>query len=230
MKAVARWLSVEGGSWLWTGVHLPAAPGASLQDKAHFPSYQPSLFTASEWRAVRPRFRWHPHLLGTWLCRPFGQKASLSHPYTWAGLVTCSGNKMQRNTHASPKHGPSGVSLCRNSAAFMGTRLDQNRHAIHTPLLPQLNASQPPAQGHSRSLWTSQLSVDTPATADTWGSLVQAGWAWCEQQDYSTDQTDDWTIINVTFLQSLNAGVVWGTATQTDSRLAMEGWGGFMSF
>ena len=74
----------------------------------HFPSYQPSLFSASEWRAARPLFQLHPHLLGNWLCRPFGQKVSLSHPYTWAGLVASSGNKMQKKTHPSPKPGPQG--------------------------------------------------------------------------------------------------------------------------
>ena len=111
----------------------------------------------------------------------------------------------------------------------MGTRLDQKRHMIHAPLLPQLNASQLPAQGHSRSLRTSQLPVDTPATADTRGSLVQAGWAWCERQDYSTEQTDDCTIINVTFLQSLNAG---RSVAQQHKLIQDCKWrdGGFMSF
>ena len=191
IKALARWLSAERGSRLWTGVHLPAAPPASIQDKAHPPSHQPSLFIAPEWRAARSHFRLHPHLLGNWLCRPSGQKVSLSHPYTWAGFVTCSANKMQGKTRASPQPGPPGVSLCLKELRCLygkETCLDQKRRVIHTPLLPQLNASQLAAQGPLRSLWTSQIPVDTPEAADTRGDLARAGWAWRGQQDHSADQ------------------------------------------
>lgn len=190
----------------------------------HFPSYQPSLFITSEWRAARPLFQLHPHLLGNWLCRPFGQKVSLSHPYTELALWPVQVTKCRGKHMPVPSLGPRGLTLQELRCLYGNTSGPEETRDPRTPVATakcqptaspgalKVPSDKPTPSGHTSD------RRHTREPGPGWLSLVWAAglFSWPNR----------WLNYNKCRLSSASkCRAVCGAAAQTDTRLEVEGWG-----